>query len=75
MVRYVMTIILALGRNMKWIMTLTLCMMPMNKILYIIYIYGSLNQPMDKKILWSVTKLFIYQIMGYRGVLFIVKGR
>ena len=34
-VRYVMTIIIALGRNMKWITTLTLCTIPLNKILYV----------------------------------------
>ena len=31
MVRYVMTIILAVGGNMKLMMTLTLCLMPLQK--------------------------------------------
>ena len=45
MVRYVMTLILAVGRNMKLTMTLNLCMMPLNKIAEIKYTYGSLNHP------------------------------
>ena len=31
MVRYVMTLILDLGSNMKWMMKLTLCMIPLKK--------------------------------------------
>ena len=51
MVRSVMTLILAVGRNMKWTMTLNLCMMFLNKTAEIKYTYGSLNQPMAQKIL------------------------
>ena len=32
MVIYVMTLILAAGRNMKWMMTINLCLVPLNKI-------------------------------------------
>ena len=38
-----------------------------------IYIYGSLNQPMAKNILWIVTTLFFYKRMGERGALFRTK--
>ena len=51
MVRYVMNLILDLGSNMKYIMTLTLCMMPFKKKLEIIYVCGSLNQPMEQNML------------------------
>ena len=50
-VRYVMTLILYLGKNMKFMVTLTIYSIPLNKILRIIYIYGYLDQPMVKKIL------------------------
>ena len=33
MVGYVMTLIIAVGRNTEWIMTLNLCVVPLNKIL------------------------------------------
>ena len=49
MVRYVMTLILDMGRNMKLIMTLNLCLIPLEKILEINYTYVSLKQPMAKK--------------------------
>ena len=39
MVRYVMTIILAVGGNMKLMMTLTLCLMPLQKNRDYIFIY------------------------------------
>ena len=48
MVRYVMTLILAVGRNMKLMMTINLCIMPLNKIIDIKYTYGSLKQPTEK---------------------------
>ena len=51
MVRYVVTLILAMGRNMKFITTLTLFLIALKKILDIIYIYGYLNQPMAQNIL------------------------
>ena len=44
------TTILAVGRNMKWNMTLNLCLMPLNKIAEIKYTYGSLKQAMEQKI-------------------------
>ena len=37
MVRCMITLILAVGRSMKWMMTLNLCLMPLNKILEINY--------------------------------------
>ena len=33
MIISVMTLIIAVGRNTKWMITLTLCLMPLNKIL------------------------------------------
>ena len=69
-----MTIIIDLGRNMKWTMTLNLCLVPLNKISKIKYKYGSLNQPMAQNILWRLTILFISQIMGNIGGLFRAKG-
>ena len=48
MLRYVMTLILSMGRNMKLVMTLNLCMMPLKKILEINYTYGSLKKPTEK---------------------------
>ena len=40
MVRYVMTIILAVRRNTKLMMTLNICLVPLKKILQIKYTYG-----------------------------------
>ena len=54
-----MNLILAIGRIMKWMMTLNLCLMPLNKILEINYTYGSLTQPIMKKILWRVN-MFLF---------------
>ena len=68
MVIYVMTLILSVGRNKKWIMTLNLCLIPLKKILEINYTYGSLN------ILLRIKKiLFIYQRMGEKGGVFRAK--
>ena len=50
-----MTLILDVGRSMKWMMTLNLCLIPLKKILEINYTYGYLTQPMAKEILWRVT--------------------
>ena len=75
MVGYVMTMILDEGRNMKWMMTLNLCLIALKEMLEINHTYGSLRQPMLKNILWRVTILFIYHIMGERGRLFKAKGR
>ena len=75
MVRYVMTLNLSVGRNMKWMITLNLCLVPLKKILEIKYTYGSLKEQMEKKILDRVTILFISKILGERGELFISKGR
>ena len=74
MVRYVMNLILAVGRNMEWMAILNMCMMPMKKIIDINYKHGYLKQPMSKNIMWRVRKLFIYQRMGKRGCLFRTKG-
>ena len=75
MVRHVMTLILDVGRNIKWMVTIDLYMIPLKKILYINYTYGYLKQPVSKKILWKVTILFIYQRMGERGGLLRPKER
>ena len=67
MVISVMDLILSMGGNMKWMMTLSLCMILLNKIVAIKYKYGSLNQPMVQNILWRVTILIIYHIIGEIG--------
>ena len=63
------------GGSMKWMRTLILCQMSLNKILEINYTCGSLTQPMVKEILWRVAPFFIYQRMYERGGLFRSKGR
>ena len=55
MVRCMMNPILDVGRGMKWMMTINLCLMPLKKILEINYKYGSLTQSTTNKILWRVT--------------------
>ena len=75
MLRYVVTLILAVGRKIKWMMKLNICMMPLKKILEINYTYGSLKQPMAKNILWRIIILFISRRMGDRAGLFRAKGR
>ena len=74
MVGYVMTMIIAVGRSMKSMMTLNLCLIPLKKILEIIYTYGYLKQPIEK-ILWRVTIFFKYKGMDDIDGLFIEKGR
>ena len=59
MVRYVMTLIIAVGRNLKLIMALNLCMMPLNKIIDINCTHGSLKKSTEKNILWRVT-IFLF---------------
>ena len=68
-----MTLILAVGSNMKLMMTLNLYLMPLKKILEINYTYGSLKQP-TRKFLWRLTKNIISLKMGDRDGLFIAKG-
>ena len=51
MVIYVMAMIIAVGRNIKYTMELTLWMMPLNKVTEIKYLCEYLNQPMAQKIL------------------------
>ena len=75
MVRYVMTLILAVGRNMKLMMKLNLCLITLKEILDINYTYGYLEQPTEKNILWRVTIFFISHIMGDIDGLFIAKVR
>ena len=48
MVGYLMTLIIAVGRNIKLMMTINLYLMPLKKILDINYTYGSLKQPTKK---------------------------
>ena len=59
MVRSTMTLIIVVGSNIKYMMTLTLYLMQLKKIVEIKYAYDFLNQPMAQKILWGVTILFI----------------
>ena len=70
MVMFMMTLILAVGRSMKWIMTLNICLMPLKKIRVIKYTYGSIKHPMVKDILQRVTIFFISQIIDERWGLF-----
>ena len=48
------TLILAVERSMKLMMTLNLCLINLKKILDINYTYGSLAQLIAKDILWRV---------------------
>ena len=75
MIRFIMTLILAVGGSMKWIMTLNICFMPLKKISDINYTYGSLKNPMSKEILGRVTIFSINNRMNERGGLFIAKQR
>ena len=47
MVKYVMTLILAVGRNITLIMTLNIFLMTLKKILEINYTCGSLKKPTE----------------------------
>ena len=60
MVRLMITMIIDVVRIMKWIMTLNLWLMLLNKILEINYTYGYLTQPMAREILCRVKILFYY---------------
>ena len=64
MVRYVMTLILAVRRNMELMMKINLCLMPLKKILEINYTYSYMKQPTEKYILWKVKIFSISQRMG-----------
>ena len=75
MLIYVMTLILDVGRNMKLMMKLNICLITLKEILDINYTCGSLKQPTEKNILWRVTIFFISQRMGDRDGLFIAKVR
>ena len=59
MVSCMMALILAMGRIMKWMVILNLCLITLNKILYINYTYGYMEKPMAKEILWRV-RIFIF---------------
>ena len=66
--------ILAVGRNMKLITTLNLCLIPLKKILEINYTYGYLKNQ-RKKYLVEGKNIFIYHKMDDRDGLLIAKGR
>ena len=66
---YVITMIIFVWKNMKWMMTLNLYLISLKKILHINYTYVSLKQPTAKNILWRVTILFISQRMDERGLM------
>ena len=61
-----MNLILDVGRIMKWMIALNLCLIPLNKILQINYTYGSLTQQMAKEILWRV-KFYLFIREWMRG--------
>ena len=71
-VRCMMTLILAVGWSMKWMMSLNICLMPLGNSRDKIYISLS-DKPMAKEILCRVTIFFISQIMDERGGLFRAK--
>ena len=48
--KYLMNLLIAVGGYMKWIITLTLSLIPLEKYQRS-YIYVYLNQPMEQKIL------------------------
>ena len=73
MVRYVMTLILDVGRNMTLIMTLNIYLITLKKVLEINYTYGYLKRPTEKNILWRVIMFFISHRMGDGDELFIAK--
>ena len=60
MVRYVMTLILAVGRNMKLTMTLNICLMNLKKILEIKYTYGSLKQPTENIYMMKSNNIYLF---------------
>ena len=53
-----MNLILDVGRSMKRMITLNICLIPLKKILEINYTYVSLTQPMAKYILCRTTIFF-----------------
>ena len=68
MLIHVMTMILAVGRNMKLMMTLNICMIPLKKILEIKYTYVYLKQPTKKYLVEGNNILFLREWvidMGY----------
>ena len=66
-VRYLMTLILDVGRNMKWSITLNIYLIPLMQIDEIKYSYRDLNQPINQNIVWRVTILFISQRLFEKG--------
>ena len=68
-VRYLMTLILDVGRNMKWSITLNIYLIPLMQIDEIKYSYRDLNQPINQNIVWRVTILFISQRLFEKGCL------
>ena len=74
MVISVMTLILAVGRNMIWMITLPLCMISLKNIRDKIYIRVSEATDVAKNIVGG-NFIFISQRLDGRGVLFIRKGR
>ena len=59
-----MTLIIAIGGDMKCMKALTLCMIPCKKMVEIKYTYVSQDQPMTQNILWRLIILFISNRMG-----------
>ena len=64
MVRYVMNLILAVGKNMELMITLNLCLIHLKKILEINYTYGSLKQPTEKLYLVEGNNMFYFSESG-----------
>ena len=69
-----MNLILAVGRNMKLMITLNIYLMSLKKILEINYTYGSLEK-LTKKNLVEGNNIFISHRMGDGDGLFIAKVR
>ena len=68
------TLILALASNMKCMMTLTISLIPLTKILDIIYIYIFISEPTNgEKYIVKGNNIFICQRMSERGGLFRAK--
>ena len=60
MIKSVMNMILSVGSNIKWMMKITLCLIPLNKIVDIKYTYEYLDQSMVQKDHMGGNHIFIY---------------
>ena len=74
MVRCMMTLILSVGRIMKCMTEIILCLIPLNKILDKLYIWLS-DTTNVKRDLVEVNNIFLSHIMDVRGGLFRAKEK